>query len=103
MIRNGSELKIENTNLNLSTIFENYEYLSDNCLDLSSFVKDFNQNETAKWKEENNQIIMTTSQKEIEKELRIDRMTGKPQKLSIKWANKKTGIYILYNEVNINS
>ena len=101
--RNGNQLKIENTNLSLTSIFENYEYVSDNLLDLNVFIQDYQSYEKASWKEENNQIIMTTKQDKQEKTLWVDRTTGKPIKLEVKWTNKKTKVYILYNEVNINS
>lgn len=39
IIRNGNELKLENTTLNLVKILENYEYATDNSLDLSSFIR----------------------------------------------------------------
>lgn len=101
--KNGNQLKIENTNLSLSSIFENYEYVADNILDLSSFIKDYQLDEKASWKEENNQIILTTKQEKVEKNLWIYRSTGKPKKLEVKWTNKNTIVYILYNEVNINT
>lgn len=103
IIRTGNQLKVENTKLSLSSIFENYEYVSDNILDLSSFIKDYQADENASWKEENNQIIMMTKQKEEEKKLFVDRTTGNPVKLEIKWTNKTNTVYILYNEVKINS
>ena len=46
--------------------------------------------------------MMTQKDKE-EKVLWIDRTTGKPTKLEIKWTNKNNTVYILYNEVNMNS
>lgn len=101
--KEGNQLKIENTNLSLSSIFENYEYVADNVLDLCSFIKDYQSDEKADWKEENNQIIMTIKQENAERKLFIDRNTGKPQKMEVKWVNKKTTVYILYNEVNINT
>lgn len=101
--KNGNQLKLENTKLSLSSIFENYNDISDNVLDLSCFIQDYKSNEKANWKEENNQIIMTSKQEKQEKKLFVDRTTGKPIKLEIKWANKNNTIYILYNEVNINS
>lgn len=101
--RRGNELKIENTNLKLSSIFENYEYIADNVLDLSSFIQNYQSDEKATWKEENNQIIMTTKQENTEKNLILDRSTGKPKKMEVKWTNKNTTVYILYNEVNINT
>lgn len=103
IIRNGNQLKIENTNLSLSSIFENYEYVSSNVLDLSCFIKDYKADKKASWQEENQQIIMMTKQNQEEKTLFIDRNTAKPTKLEVKWNNKNTRVYILYNEVNINS
>jgi len=103
IIRNGNQLKVENTKLNLSSIFENYEYVSDNILDLSCFTKDYKADEKASWKEENNQIVMITKKDQEEKKLFIDRTTGNPTKLEIKWTNKTNTVYILYNEVKINS
>lgn len=103
MIKNGNQLKIENTKLNLSSIFENYEPISDNSLDLSCFIKDYQSDKKASWKEENNQIIMNVKTEQEEKSLWIDKTEGKPKRLEIKRANKNTKIYILYNEVNLNS
>ena len=103
MIRNGNQLTIENTNLSLNSIFENYQYVSDNILDLSCFIKDYQADEKANWKEENNQIKMITQKDKEEKVLWIDRTTSKPTKLEIKWTNKNNTVYILYNEVNMNS
>ena len=42
---NGTNVKIENTNLKLSTLLENYNYLGNNCLDLNSFSEDYKKNE----------------------------------------------------------
>ncbi len=102
MIKNGNQLKIENTKLSLSSFFENYEYVSDNVLDLSCFIKDYQSDDKASWKEENDQIVMTTKGEQEEKRLWIDRATGNPTKLEIKWTNKTNTVYILYNEVKIN-
>ena len=77
--------------------------MSDNILDLSHFIKDYKSDEKANWKEENNQIIMITKKEKEEKTLKIDRSTGKPISLEIKWTNKNHRVYILYKEVNINS
>ena len=41
IIKKDGQLKLENTRLNISTIYENYRYISDNCLDLSSFIKEY--------------------------------------------------------------
>lgn len=104
----GTNLKLENSNLNLSTVFENYNYLGDNCLDLISFIENYKQNAESTFIEEENQIIMKTksgneNRYTKNKTLYIDRKSCKPTKLEIKDNNEKTTVYILYNEVEINS
>ena len=99
IIKEGENLRLENSNLNLVTLFEKYNYISDNCLDLDSFIKDYKNDENAGFKESENQIIMQTNLKK----LYIDRNTANPVKMEIKDANKNTAIYILYKEVNVNS
>ena len=106
--KDDSGLKIEYTNLNLSTIFENYEYIADNCLDLSSFIHNYTSNNKSNYKEENGQIIMTTQNINDNKytkhqTLYIDKNTKKPTKLEIKDYNQNATINIIYNEVEINS
>lgn len=106
--REGTNLKVENTTLNLSTIFENYNYLGDNCLDLSSFIEDYKQDAESKFEENEQEIIMKAGSNIESKYIKhkilyIDKKTYKPTKLEIKDDNLKTVIYILYNEVKINS
>ncbi len=104
MVRSGKILKLENTNLKLTSIFENYDYLSQNCLDLSSFIDEYKNDANSKWEEKNGEIIMKTNlSKNMEKELYISKENGKPLKMNIEDTNKKTAIYILYREVNVNS
>ena len=55
--REGNNLKIQNTKLNLTTMFNNYEYLSENVLDLSSFIQKC-KNEDYKQKENSNEITL---------------------------------------------
>lgn len=103
----GTNLKIENTNLNLNKILENYNYLGDNCLDLSSFIEDYKNDSQAKFEEKDSEIIMQTKSNieniyVQEKKLHIDKTTAKPTQMEIKDNKQKTTIYILYNEVKIN-
>jgi len=104
----GTNLKLENSSLNLSTLFENYNYLGDNCLDLICFIENYKQNAESEFIEEENQIIMKTKSRNENnytknKVLYIDKETCKPTKMEIKDNNEKTAVYILYNEVEINS
>lgn len=99
IVKDGNSLRLENSNLNLTSVFEKYEYISDNCLDLSSFIEYYKNDENAQVKEENDEIIMKTKFRK----LYIDRNTVKPIKMEIKDTIKNTAVYILYNEVNVNS
>lgn len=106
IIKNGKNLKIENANFNLSSMFENYEYISDNDLDLSSFIEDYRENEKSEFKEENNKIIMKTIKEKNQKKykiLYINKETGMPEKMEVQDTNKNIAVYILYNEVKVNS
>ena len=40
-IYNGKDLTINNSNLGLSSIYENYQYMIDNCLWINSFIEDY--------------------------------------------------------------
>ena len=103
IIKKGNELKLENTNLNLTTVFNNYQYISSNALDLNCFIEDYKTGEKSETLEENNQIIMKAECNNIEKVLYIDKSVVAPIKMEIKDNSKKSEIYILYNEVNLNS
>lgn len=99
LIKEGNNLKLENSNLNLTNILQNYEYISDNVLDLSSFIEDYKNNSNSKWEEKDDKILLKTSNRT----LYINRENGLPEKMEILDNGKKTAIYILYNEVNVNS
>ncbi len=104
--KTNGELKLENTNLNLVSIFENYEYLSENNLDLDTFISDYKENDNSKYTENQEQIIMKTTSKndlKINKSLYINKKTGKVEKLEIEDANKKTAVNILYKEIEVKS
>ena len=95
----GTSVKIENSQLDLTTILENYSYLGSNCLDLSSFIEDYKTDEKSQYKESENEIIMETKNKI----LHINKETHNPTQMEIKDNKQKTTIYILYNEVKVNS
>ena len=104
----GTNLKLENSQLNLNKILENYNYLGDNCLDLYSFIEDYKQDNKSKFEEKDTEIIMKTCSniENIyiqEKILHIDKKTMNPTQMEIKDNKQKTTINILYNEVKVNS
>lgn len=101
---NGKNMKIENTKLSLSKIYENYEYISQNTLWLSSFIDNYNDNSKIKETEneviiENNNSFNNYQNKQI---LYISKKTGTPTKLEVYDNNKNAKIYIKYNEIKIN-
>ena len=106
-IFDGNNLKINNTKLNLSTIYENYSDVTSNFLWLNTFTEEYKKMiETGKQNiiEQNGIIIMEIKDAdESNKKLYIDRKTGKPIKMQIKNVSKNTTVYILYNEIEINS
>lgn len=106
IIRDENGLTLENTRLDLTNIYENYEYIADNCLDLSSFINDYNSSNKSSCEEKENQVIMKTESANGNgytkyKTLYVDKQSLKPQKLEIKDNNQKTTVNILYNMVEI--
>lgn len=102
----GSSLKIEDTNINLSKIYENYPYVADNMLSLGDFIENYKSDNKALLNEEDSEIIMETKIQNkyiANKKLYIDKKTAKPTKLVIQDINKKTIVYILYSEIKINN
>lgn len=107
IINDGKNLKIENSNLNLNEIIENYTNLENNNLDLSMFIDEYKNSNESNYEEKDDEIIMKVkNDKENiyvkEKILYINKKTYKPVKLEIKDNRQKERIYILYNEVEIN-
>ena len=105
----GQKLSINNTRFNLSKIYDNYEYVVENFLNLESFIEDYKScKETGKTKlyEEDDEFVLEVEQNSnkyvFNKKLYISKATGKPTKLLINDINEKTVVYILYNEISIN-
>lgn len=104
--KKDNNLTIENTNLNLSTIYENYQELENNSLDLVTFIEKYKNNSDSFYKEENGEIIMQTTENNNKytqnKILYINKENIIPTKLIIKDNNQKTTIFIKYNEIEFN-
>ena len=101
----GKNMKIENTRLGLSKIYNEYEYISQNILWLSSFIDNYNKNSKVIETEEdiqieNNSIFINYNIKQV---LYINKKTSLPIKLEIYDNNKNKKIYIKYNEIKLNS
>ena len=101
------KVTINNTKLNLQTVYDNYEYIADNNLWLNSFIKDYKEGRNKSISEDSNNIIMTVDISESNnygnvKMLYINKNTGNPEKMLIQDKKQKNMVYILYNEIRIN-
>ena len=100
-----SSLIIENSNLNLEKIYNNYPYIESNILWLNSFIDEYRNSEQRNITEKNEEIVMQIERKNDKKiateELILDKKTLKPTKLSIMDNSKNVIVYILYNEIEI--
>jgi predicted RND superfamily exporter protein len=97
---------IQNTNLKLEKIYENYKPLLNNCLFLSSFSREYREAVTKEQFEENGKIVikikLNKSTKYIKyKELYLDKETGLPQKLIVKSSDKQIVACIEYINIEI--
>lgn len=107
-IYDGTNLKVENSKLNLSTMYENYPYIGENTITLMSFINDYMESDETSISENDNEIILEAKLKNGNKyiafkKLYIDKNTVTPTKLEIGDITQKTSIYILYNEIKINN
>lgn len=109
IIYDGKDLKIENSKINLSRLYENYNCITENFLYLTSFIEDYKNNNNSTCVEENHQIIMATKSNNTNnkyatyKKLYINRENGKPNKMEILDVNKNITVNIKYNEIKINN
>ena len=106
ILKDGN-LRIENTNLNLSKIFENYKELGENSLDLISFINDYKIYDKASFKENDNEIVLKTktnnqNRYNQNKILYINKEKRVPTKLIVEDNNQNTTINIQYNSIEIN-
>ena len=106
-LKKDNNLKIENCELDLRTIFENYNGLEDNSLDLINFINEYKENNKANFEEKNGEIIMKTKSNKDNKYLKnktlyINKQRIMPTKLIIQDNNQNMTIIIEYIEVELN-
>ena len=105
-IKDGN-LIVENSNLNLTNIFENYKGLEKNDLDLNNFIEDCKLSNNLKIEELNGEILVETKASKESKYIRnkilyINKGKLIPTKLVIKDNNQNSTINIEYNEIELN-
>ena len=105
LYENG-KLTVNNTKLNLQTVYDNYEEIIQNNLWLNSFIEEYKNNNNRSISEDSNYVIMTVNTAnnyEKVETLYINKNTGNPEKMIIQDKNQKNMVYILYNEIRINN
>lgn len=107
IINKEGNLIVENSNLNLSTIFENYQILEENYLDLSTFINECKESNNYKYEEENDSLIIKLKSNKDNKYIKnkilyINKSKAIPTKLVIEDDNKKIQVNIEYNEIELN-
>ena len=104
--KKDNTVKIENTELNLQKIFENYEELENNNLDLYLFLTEYKNSNNSSYEEKDGKIIMTVKTDQsryiMNKILYIDKENVIPEKLLIQDNNQNTTIIIKYNNIELN-
>ena len=107
IVKKDNNLRIENSQLDLKKIFENYSGLEDNSLDLINFINEYKENSKSEFEEKNGEIIMKTKTDKnnpylTNKKLYINKEKISPTKLIIQDNNNNTRIIIEYIEIELN-
>lgn len=106
IVHDGNNLQISNSQIQLNTMYQEYEYIVDNALWLNTFTNEYAQASDKNIKEENNEIIMEVRVNKnkymMYKKLYIDKQTYNPTKLVIQDENQKNTVYIKYTKIKIN-
>ena len=106
IVKKDNSLIIQNTELDLKKIFENYNELENNCLNLNNFINEYKINSNSSFEDNNDYLILkvksSTDNKYYKNEkLYIDKVKRIPIKLLIQDNNQNTTILIEYNEIEL--
>ncbi len=105
----GINVKIENTKMGLSKLYENYKYITNNSLWITTFINDYKNETNEKTMYEENEVIVLEVKVKNEnvynanKKLYIDKKTARPIKMEVQDITQNLRVYILYNKVEINT
>lgn len=99
-------MKIKNTKYNLTTIYENYPYISDNSIFLTSFIEEYKKAEDKEIKEKDNKIelsyTLNKNKYNNKHKLYINKSSLLPENLQILDINNDVKADILYKEIELN-
>lgn len=99
-------IEVKNTRYNLTTIYKNYPYISDNSMYLTSFIEGYKKAENKEIKEVDNKIELSYETKKNKynnkQKLYINKSTLLPENMQILNINNDTKVDILYNEIELN-
>ena len=107
IINEDGKIKIFNMKLNQEKIYDRYEHFLNSSLFLSTFIEDFKKDESSKFTEDDNNIILEAKSSNpknryiCNKKLYIDKKSKKPTKIEIKDITEKGTIYILYSDIEL--
>ena len=104
----GKNLKIENSKLNITKLYERFPYIGEENTTLFAFIENYKEAEETKIEETDQEIIIIVKLKNSNKyiaykKLYISKNEGIPTKLEIQNLAQKQVIYILYNEIKVNN
>lgn len=104
----GTNLILENQNLELKTLYENYNYIGGNSLSLISFIEEYRTSQNAEIEETEEERIIkiklenSKNKYEMYKKMYINKKTNLPSQMEILDVNQNRTVYILYKEIKIN-
>lgn len=105
LYENGT-LQVKNSKYNLSKIYDNYPYISNNQLFLTSFLEGYRNADEKEIEEKENQIIMNYKSGQNKynsiQTLYINKGSLRPESLQIMDINKDCKVNIEYKEIEFN-
>lgn len=105
IIQDGSKVTLENTRLELKTVYDGFNG-EISTLNLMSFINKYKEGNDNEHEENDEEIIMKTkinkNKYQMYQILYVSKKSNLPTKMEILDVNKNITVYILYNEIKVN-